>query len=576
MIDVSTLLVHSLTFLFVMYFVIITLFFLVRKFLTLSFLVLVFTVLLFFIFIILSLLFPYIIFGQNTLYLSLDGTTNLLSTINNNLSFSLNYLSYFFFLLVTIIGCATNIYLLNYFRGESDEGKFLFWLNSFIFSMIIFVLGNNFFTLFLGWELIGLTSFFLINFWANRKATLKASIKAFTFNLMSDIFFLIALVSFYQLTNTTDCDTFLYIILWEGIGNDFLFNLGISSLILACGIKSVQIGGHLWLPDSMEAPVPASALIHSATLVSAGIFLLCKFNILFLYYEYTNILSYIGAVTAAYGGVVAASQTDMKKLLAYSTMSHCGFLWILASNNFFEVTIIYLFLHGLFKAATFYCAGSFIRFYESQDTRLMGCGGSYLLGDSVLLIFCSMNLAGLPFTIGVTYKNLFLKVFLTGSFDYITISLVFIGLLSGIVYFFRLVYYSVFDFYKGLRTNPSSVIVNSSFITNNILKIVKINHVIAVSLLVVVALIVSIVGNWFVSTNIINFFNYMHNTDYISLYIINKYFFYKMYVTYYIFFYSLYFFIFLCLIVFSWRKNYFSIELLTLIIYILISFIFIF
>ncbi len=576
MINVSPFLIQLLTFFFILYFTIIVLFFLVRAYLTTFTFVILFSSILFIIFSLLISLFPFVIFKQNVVYLSLDGTTNLLSSISNNLSFSLNYLSYFFFLLVAVIGCATNAYVLNYFRGESDEGKFLFWLNSFIFSMIIFVLGNNFFTLFLGWELIGLTSFFLINFWTSRKATLKSSIKAFTFNLASDIFFLTALVSFYTLTNTTDCDTFLYIILWEGIGNNYLFNLGIFTLILACSIKSVQIGGHLWLPDSMEAPVPASALIHSATLVSAGIFLICKFNILFLYYEYINFLTFLGALTAAYGGVVAASQTDMKKLLAYSTMSHCGFLWILASNNYFEVTIVYLFLHGLFKAATFYCAGSFIRFYESQDTRLMGCGGTYLLGDSVLLIFCSMNLAGLPFTIGATYKNLFLKIFITGTFDFFTIGLIFVGLLSGLVYFFRLVYYSVFDLYKGLRTNPNSILINSSFITNGILKIIKFNHVFAVSLLVIISLLVSILGNWFISVNIINFFNHLHNTDYINLYILNKHLFYKLYATYYIYFYAFYTFIFMCLLIFSWRKNYFTIELIILTVCILVSLVFIF
>jgi NADH-quinone oxidoreductase subunit L len=102
--------------------------------------------------------------------------------------------------------------------------------------------------------------------------------------------------------------------------------MGVIALTICSGIKSVQIIGHLWLPDSMEAPVPASALIHSATLVSAGIYLICKFNVVYIYFGHINFLSYIGAITAAYGGVVAAAQTDMKKLLAYSTMSHSGFL----------------------------------------------------------------------------------------------------------------------------------------------------------------------------------------------------------------------------------------------------------
>ena len=119
----------------------------------------------------------------------------------------------------------------------------------------------------------------------------------------------------------------------------------------------------------MEAPVPASSLIHSATLVSAGIYLICKFNILYVLSGWVNALIFVGALSAAYGGVVAAAQTDLKKLLAYSTMSHCGFLWVLASSGDFFITVLYLFLPGIFKASSFYCAGSFIRMYGTQDSR---------------------------------------------------------------------------------------------------------------------------------------------------------------------------------------------------------------
>ena len=122
----------------------------------------------------------------------------------------------------------------------------------------------------------------------------------------------------------------------------------------------------------MEAPVPASSLIHSATLVSAGVFLLLRFNVLLSLVGLTKVILYWGAITCAYGGIVAASQTDLKKLLAYSTMSHCGFLYICVATTHFYLAITYLFLHGLFKAATFYCAGSFIRVYGTQDSRLMG------------------------------------------------------------------------------------------------------------------------------------------------------------------------------------------------------------
>ena len=165
----------------------------------------------------------------------------------------------------------------------------------------------------------------------------------------------------------------------------------------------------------MEAPVPASALIHSATLVSAGIYLLLKFFNIFLFLNYTFLIGVIGAITCAYGGVVSATQTDMKKLLAYSTMSHCGFLYITIYFGYFLLTIIYLFLHGIFKAATFYCVGSFVRVYKTQDIRLMGIGHIILPVDTILLIICAFNLGGLPFSIGYMYKSFFFKILLIHS-----------------------------------------------------------------------------------------------------------------------------------------------------------------
>jgi NADH:ubiquinone oxidoreductase subunit 5 (subunit L)/multisubunit Na+/H+ antiporter MnhA subunit len=162
----------------------------------------------------------------------------------------------------------------------------------------------------------------------------------------------------------------------------------------------------------MEAPVPASALIHSATLVSAGVYLLLKFFNIFLFLNYTFLITVVGALTCAYGGIISASQTDMKKLLAYSTMSHCGFLYITISFGYFFLTIIYLFLHGIFKAATFYCVGSFVRVYKTQDIRLMGAGHIILPVDSILLLICAVNLGGLPFTIGYIYKSFFFNILL--------------------------------------------------------------------------------------------------------------------------------------------------------------------
>lgn len=374
-------------------------------------------------------------------------------SLDCSLCFRVDMLSYFFVLLVTVIGLATNFYILNYMKYEAQEDIFALLINWFMFSMIVLLLSNNLFTLFLGWESIGLSSFFLINFWNNRRGTVKSSFKAFFFNKISDVFLFLFIVGINYCTS---------------LNNLFLINSKVSffinnlssfyffvafSLFLCTLFKSAQLLGHLWLPDSMEAPVPASALIHSATLVSAGIYLLLRFYPIIDTLSLTIYIKLIGVITAAYGGLVAASQTDMKRLLAYSTISHCGFLFVTVGCGMFNVSLIYLFLHGLFKAATFFCAGSFIRVAGHQDTRLMGCTGRILPLDTITLIICSFNLGGLPFSFGYLYKSVFLVSLLNTNAIIFIFGFCLLGLLSSVVYTFRLVYYSAFDVLKD-HVNP--------------------------------------------------------------------------------------------------------------------------
>lgn len=208
----------------------------------------------------------------------------------------------------------------------------------------------------------------------------------------------------------------------------------------------------------MEAPVPASSLIHSATLVSAGVYLLMRFNILLQYTELSNFVVTLGSISAAYGAVTSAAQTDVKKLLAYSTMSHCGFLFILAGIGDFYITILYLFLHGIFKASTFFCVGSFIRLYGTQDTRHMGSAASIYSLDSFFLILCALNLCGLPFSIGFLYKFFFLKILTQNFFGILNVGFIFIAMLCSVIYFYRLIYYCLFDLNKS-QTSASIVSV---------------------------------------------------------------------------------------------------------------------
>ena len=202
----------------------------------------------------------------------------------------------------------------------------------------------------------------------------------------------------------------------------------------------------------MEAPVPASSLIHSATLVSAGIFMILRFYPIFELSFYSFfLLPIIGSLTAAYGGIVGAFQSDVKRILAYSTISHCGFLMLLTSFSINEYVILYLYIHGFFKASVFMCIGNIIRISKNyQDFRKMGLFFKYLPFEFYLVFICLFNLAGLPFSLGFYIKHLVFLAFNNYFYFYSFIFFnTFIGALSGLFYSYRIFYYTFFDFKKG-------------------------------------------------------------------------------------------------------------------------------
>lgn len=369
------------------------------------------------------------------------------TTINFTLNLELSKLSYTFMTLVLGIGVCTNMYILHYFKGEQRCEEFYLLINWFIYSMITLVLANNVFTLLLGWELIGFTSFLLINFWYTKNNTLSSSFKAYSFNKFSDICLIVSFALFWNISKIDELSSFLLIC--EINGNLYQKTLfwAVSFLILGSSIKSAQIIGHLWLPDSMEAPVPASALIHSATLVSAGIYLILKFFNIIVLLQMQNIIFILGSLTAAYGGLVSATQSDMKKLLAYSTISHCGFIMSSVVFSNFYLTMTYLYLHGIFKAATFFVVGGIIKQTGTQDFRFIGKLKQNLV-LKYLLLFCSVNLGGLPFTFGFLYKKLILYFILTNNVFAFGLGFQIIGMLSSLLYTFRLNYYTFFDIQK--------------------------------------------------------------------------------------------------------------------------------
>ena len=370
--------------------------------------------------------------------------------------FYIDALSYSFIFLTATIAFFVYLYAFAYFRYEPHVDRLLIFLNLFVISMIILVSAGNLIILFLGWELIGLTSFFLINFWTTKISTLKAAFKAFLFNRLSDVMlFFVCVFTFYvfhDLTNSVIIDNFvkstnLY------YGNFSAVNIFSFFLVIPICIKSAQFFWHIWLPDSMEAPVPASALIHSATLVSAGIYLILRFKSILLLSEYaTTVLPLVGAFTACLGALSSAFQTDAKKLLAYSTISHCGFLVVSAMCCDSEYTIFYLYVHGFFKAASFICVGNIIRFNAGyQDIRCMGGYAKFLPFECFTLCICLLVLAGAPFTFGFFMKHFLLASVPTiGFFNKLVTVFLFVAACLGVVYCSRL-YYGIF--YGTKRSN---------------------------------------------------------------------------------------------------------------------------
>ena len=375
--------------------------------------------------------------------------------------FLIDSVSFSFVLLTTSIAVFVFSYAFSYFRYEPLVDRFILFLLLFITSMIFLVSSGNLIMLFLGWELIGLTSFLLINFWVTKIGTLKAAFKAFTFNKVSDFWLFLFILFSFGLTYETDIfvlNNSAYLYFNSSIR---VFNAQVSFIELICTvvlfsafIKSAQFGAHIWLPDSMEAPVPASSLIHSATLVSAGIFLVLRFNSFFdssIIAKY--LLAIVGSLTAAYGGVSAANQPDIKRILAYSTISHCGFLMVLCFTQINEFTILYLYVHGFFKACTFMCIGNIIRISKNyQDFRRMGFFWKYVPFEAFATLIGLVNLCGLPFSVGFLIKH----ILLIGLYNYIffyycVLFFSIVGAIFGLFYSYRIYFNVFFDLKKGKK-----------------------------------------------------------------------------------------------------------------------------
>lgn len=359
---------------------------------------------------------------------------------------------------------------LKYIKHEEDANRFYFLLNAFVGSMVLLLSASSWWLLLLGWELIGWFSYFLINFYKNNKTVFKASKKALVFNKISDFGLYIFLLSMFSVPVENIKE---YVSFWEGlelvVRNDTthpLIYIGLTGAIVCAFCKSAQGFFYFWLPDSMEAPVPASALIHSATLVSAGVYLLGRLTPILQHYPAVHsIILVTGLITAAFGALSACYQTDIKRILAFSTISHCGVLMVLVLPQTHSYMLLYLVVHGLFKSLSFKVAGELILYNGGyQDIRHMGRGYMRKPLLFFILLFSLTGLGSLPFTIGFFSKNYFLNVTLV-SHEYLgffTAFCLFITTCCSVIYVFRILYYVFFS----NRANSKNQILKNEILSN--------------------------------------------------------------------------------------------------------------
>ena len=333
-------------------------------------------------------------------------------------------LSVTWLLLVTGVGTLIHLYSIGYMHGDPRFSRFFCYLNLFAASMLILVLGSTFLVTFLGWEGVGLCSYLLVSFWYERNAAAVAGKKAFVTNRVGDVGFLLAMFLIFASYGTLD-----YAAMTPGvraIATGTATAIGLLLLLAAVG-KSAQIPLHVWLPDAMEGPTPVSALIHAATMVTAGVFLLCRaFPFLEASADASTVVAWIGGVTALLAGTVAIMQPDIKRVLAYSTVSQLGYMFLAVGVHAYSAAVFMVICHACFKGCLFLGAGSVIHGnHDVQDMRVMGRFRKYLPYTAMGMVVAWLAIAGVPPLSGFFSKDeIITEVFLAHDYGLWVVALI--------------------------------------------------------------------------------------------------------------------------------------------------------
>lgn len=364
--------------------------------------------------------------------------------------FKIDQLSSLFLLIITGIGFLIHLYSTSYMKEEKSEhfGRYFSYLNLFIFSMLLLVMGGNFVVMFIGWEGVGLCSYLLIGFWFKKHEYNKAASKAFIMNRIGDLAFLIAIFWLITKLSTVSFDEVFTAANLAKLSSLDITVITILFFVGATG-KSAQIPLYTWLPDAMAGPTPVSALIHAATMVTAGIYMIARSNVLYSLAPFTmDIITYVGLATALLAATIALKQNDIKKVLAYSTVSQLGFMFLALGCGAYTAAVFHVMTHAFFKALLFLGSGSVIHAMGGeQDIRNMGGLSKKLKITFITFLIGCIAIAGIPPFSGFFSKDaILLSVFIKNPVLY-GVAL-FAALLTAF-YMFRLLFITFSGKFRG-------------------------------------------------------------------------------------------------------------------------------
>jgi NADH-ubiquinone oxidoreductase chain 5 len=369
-------------------------------------------------------------------------------------SFNFDSLTVSMLIPVLIVSSLVHVYSIGYMSNDPHNQRFFSYLSLFTFMMVILVTSNNYLVTFVGWEGVGVCSYLLVSFWFTRIAANQSSISAFLTNRVGDCLFTIGMFILMWSTGNLDYPTIFS--LSPYINEDIIFIIGLCLLIGAMA-KSSQIGLHVWLPMAMEGPTPVSALIHAATMVTAGVYLLIRTSPLI---EYSNtvliICLWLGAITTMSSSLIGFFQQDIKKIIAYSTMSQLGMMVIAIGLSSYNIALFHLINHAFYKALLFLGAGSIIHaVYDNQDLRKYGGLKLYLPLSYSIILIASLSLIALPFMSGFYSKDFILES-AYGQFYFSSIIVYFIAIIGAS--FTTL--YSIKILYLAFISNPNGLLID--------------------------------------------------------------------------------------------------------------------